>query len=172
MRTSIGVLLCAAALVSGCGTVSGQAEPENPTASDPAFDPCEDIPDEALREVGMDPATESRDILGVHQPGWRICGWNSTTRDYLTVYSTSRSLDDVRRNPDFTGFEAVVVGGRDGMSFREVGDTQAAVCDVATAVAGKAVMFSLEATAPAPPGRDVCADVRELTARLLPHIPE
>ncbi|WP_137876251.1 DUF3558 domain-containing protein [Rhodococcus sp. Q] len=119
MRTTIGVMLCAAALVSGCGTVSGQAEPENPTASDPAFDPCEDIPDEVIVELGMDPATEGRDILGVHQPGWNICGWNDDSVA-MTAYSARLPLSDVRLNTDYQDFQDIALDGQPALMFHSV----------------------------------------------------
>lgn len=53
----VGVLVCAGVLIASCGTVGGQAEPENPTSSDPVFDPCDDISDDVIRSIGSDPAT-------------------------------------------------------------------------------------------------------------------
>ncbi|MGW6695861.1 DUF3558 domain-containing protein [Rhodococcus sp. NPDC054953] len=158
--------------VAGCGTVSGEAGPEQPTASNPAFDPCDDIPDDAIRAVGMDPATESRDILGVHQPGWNICGWNNDESEFLTVYATGRTLDEIRRNPDFVDFRSVDLDGRPALSFRDVNDVQQTRCDVATVVAGTSAMFSLSIAAPGAHVGDVCGEVLGLVKGLLPHLPK
>lgn len=167
--TTIGALLCAATLTAGCSTVDGRAEPEDPTASDPAFDPCDDIPDDAIRAIGMDPATESRDILGVHQPGWNLCGWNNSTR-FLTVYATNRGLDEIRASPDYEGVTPVDLLDRDGFSFHDANSSQSR-CDIATTVRGGTAMFSLSVSSPVTDTGDVCAEALNVARRLLPALP-
>src|SRR6476619_4623520 len=76
LRGLAGVgLVCGALVLAGCGseTVAGEAEAVGTAAGEPVFSPCDDIPDDALRAFGVDPTTESRDILGVKQPGWNVC---------------------------------------------------------------------------------------------------
>lgn len=171
MRTSIGVVMCAAALVSGCGTVSGQAEPENPTASDPAFDPCEDIPDEAIRGIGMDPATEARDILGVHQPGAHICQWSNATNS-IAVLSTNYTLDDVRRNPDNEAMTEIEVGGRRALVYRVSWDSPERTCDIAFPSGAGTVSITASEAGSGPVRQDPCLAVRQSTEALLAFIPE
>ncbi|MGW0177333.1 DUF3558 domain-containing protein [Rhodococcus sp. NPDC003322] len=133
----------AALSVVGCGSesVSGQAGAEG-VAEEPAFSPCDDIPDEALRKIGVDPATEDRDILGVKQPGWSVCGWRGD-RYTVSVFATTHTLDDIRANEKFEEFSDVDVDGRAGIEYREVADRKRESCDVAVASRGGAVMLSI-----------------------------
>ncbi|CRK50453.1 conserved exported hypothetical protein [Rhodococcus sp. RD6.2] len=166
MRTTIGVMLFAAALVSGCGTVSGQAEAEDPTASDPAFDPCEDIPDEALREVGMDPATEGRDILGVHQPGWNLCGWGGESVT-LSAYASNYTLDDVRRHPDYVGFEEIELDGSAGLTFRHRAFAEGEICYAAVERPAGLLMVAASMITGSDP--NVCRFAEDAVVRFMPY---
>ncbi|MFD4180353.1 DUF3558 domain-containing protein [Rhodococcus sp. NPDC058514] len=166
-------VVCGAVVLAGCGSesVSGQAAPEGSAAGEPVFSPCDDLPDDAIRAVGMDPATESRDILGVHQPGWNLCRWNNSTH-FLRVYSSTFTLDDVRRNDDFEEFAPVDLGGREAVTFRDVADRERLWCDVATTSAGGAVMVSISESGPDPAVEEPCAVALQTARTLLPHIPE
>ncbi|MFD4468311.1 DUF3558 domain-containing protein [Rhodococcus sp. NPDC058505] len=169
----MGILLFAAAAVAvaGCGTVSGEAGPEQPTASNPAFDPCDDIPDDAIRAVGMDPATESRDILGVHQPGWNLCGWNNATH-FLSVLATNYSIEDVRRNADYESFSDSTIGERSVVQYHDATDRAGTDCDLATASAGGAVVISVSESGERPADQQPCSVVWEAATTLLPFVPE
>lgn len=176
VRVRVGIVLgvmCGVLALAGCGSasVTGNAAPEGAAAGEPMFSPCDDIPDEAVRAVGMDPATESRDILGVHQPGWNLCGWNNTTH-FLTVYSSKYTLDDVRRNDDFEEFAPVDLEGREAVSFRDVADRERLRCDIATTSAGGAVMVSISESGPDPAVEEPCAVALRTARALMPHIPE
>ncbi|EME22393.1 DUF3558 domain-containing protein [Rhodococcus triatomae] len=173
MRTTIGVLLCAAAvLVAGCGTVSGEAQPASPTSGDPTFDPCDDIPDEAIRGIGLDPETEERGILGVEQPGWRICVWDNTN-EIVSVYASGIPLEEVRRNPDFVEFDEIDLDGRKALTFRDAADADRERCLVATRSGDLMVMVSAASTALVNgPVREPCALVREAAAAFLAYMEE
>ncbi|QKT09478.1 DUF3558 domain-containing protein [Rhodococcus sp. W8901] len=125
----------------GCGSTSveGQADPATPGAAEPSFDPCS-IPDEALRAAGMDPTTESRDILGVKQPGWSLCNWSGSNR-LITIFASGRTLDEVRSNERFTDFTPVDVGGREAFTVREVSDKRNEYCDVVFTSGSDTVMI-------------------------------
>ena len=133
MRGSVGVgrLLMAGMLVwaaAGCSSVvEGAAEPAS--GQEGLFDPCKDIPDSVLEEVGLDPATERGGIAGVEQPGWKICKWSGSWF-YLTVYSTTYTIEDVRRNSDYEGFEDVTAGTRRGIQYKRVADEGGEGCYV------------------------------------------
>ncbi|MDH6282267.1 DUF3558 domain-containing protein [Prescottella agglutinans] len=116
--------------LTGCGSTSveGQAETTKPQAGEPTFDPCS-IPDDALRAAGVDPASETRDILGVKQPGWNLCDW-SGDGTAITVFVTAQGFDEVRVNDRFTNFTPVELDGREAFTFREVTDTRNEYCDV------------------------------------------
>ncbi len=131
--TRWGVAVVAAVGVlgaAGCGSTSieGQAETPKPEAGEPAFDPCS-IPDDALRAAGADPASVTRDIVGVKQPGWSLCRWRGP--DYfVTVFATGLSIDTIRSDERFTDFTPVDLVGREALTFRETTDRRNEFCDV------------------------------------------
>ncbi|RVW03101.1 DUF3558 domain-containing protein [Rhodococcus xishaensis] len=162
--------MCSAVLLVGCGgAASGESAPAGP-AGDPAFSPCDDIPDEAILAVGMDPATEERDIMGVHQPGWNICGWNNSTH-FLSIFSSTKTMDEVRRNEDFEDFAPVDLAGREAVSFRDVADRERTRCDVAMTSGGFAVMVSISESGPEPASEEPCVAALRVARTLAEYIP-
>ncbi|MFD1811776.1 DUF3558 domain-containing protein [Rhodococcus gannanensis] len=171
IRLAAGVV-CAAALVAGCGnaTVEGEAQ-SAPEATDPVFSPCDDIPDEAVAALGMDPASESRDILGVSTPGWKGCVWRHDSRShFLRIEATVHPLSEVRENPVFGEFEDVEVGDREGVQFRMVADKGRTGCYVAVESDGGAVLIAVREGRTVPD--DPCGIARAATLGLLSWIPE
>lgn len=159
-------------LLAGCGSgsVSGDADAQGTAAGEPVFSPCDDIPDEALAEIGLDPATESRDIYGVEQPGWKICGWHGTGA-YLSVFSTTYSLDDVRANDNYTGFSDVEVAGRGGVVYRKASETDGRACEVAVPSGEGAVLLSVAYLGVDPVTEDPCSIVERAARRIVDFIP-
>jgi hypothetical protein len=102
-----------AALIVGCGEVSGTAQP----VSNELFDPCAVVPDEAIRAAGADPATKDmRD--GPDTEHWDYCTWAGDWF-YLGVQSTTRTIAEVRANPTYTDMTDVPLKGRDdAIAFR------------------------------------------------------
>lgn len=165
-------LVGAGLLLAGCGSgdVEGNATPTGVAVGEPVFSPCDDIPDEAVRSLGMDPATESRDIYEVQQPGWKICEWHGPG-PYLTVFSTTYTLDDVRANSRYTDFKDIEVGGRDGLSYRIASDTDGRSCDVAVPSGGGAVLVSVAYLGVDPVVEDPCAIAHRAIQNLIQYIP-
>ncbi|WP_433611679.1 DUF3558 domain-containing protein [Prescottella agglutinans] len=165
-------LVGAGLLLAGCGSgdVEGNAAPADGAATGPAFSPCDDVPDEAVRELGMDPATESRDIYDVQQPGWKICEWHGPG-PYLTVFSTTYTLDDVRANSRYTDFEDVEVGGRSGISYRTASDGDGRSCEVAVPSGDGAVLVSVAYLGVDPVVEDPCAISGRAMQNLIRYIP-
>lgn len=118
MRAGIGIALVSAAtslaLVTSCdsGTTSGNPQPTGTDDDVPLFNPC-DIPDDAIRAVGADPATKEADFFGVKIPGWEVCTWTADWY-FLNVISTSHSINDVKANPRTSDIHSVQVPGREG----------------------------------------------------------
>ncbi|MGW6694957.1 DUF3558 domain-containing protein [Rhodococcus sp. NPDC054953] len=170
-----GGTVIAAALLAGCGPapVSGDAEAAGVAAGEPVFSPCDDIPDEVLRGIGMDPATESRDILGVKQPGWNICGWQGD-RYSVSIFASTHRLVDLRANPKFEAFFDVDVDGRSALGYREVADRTRERCDVAVETQGGAVLVSIGFRTLTPPrdAEEPCAIAADAVRRLNPALPE
>ncbi|AQA21037.1 hypothetical protein BTZ20_4102 [Rhodococcus sp. MTM3W5.2] len=165
-------LVCGALVLVGCGseTVAGEAEAVGAGAGEPVFSPCDDIPDEALRGVELDPATESQDIAGVKQPGWNICMWRGPEHA-LSIFATTYTMDDVRSNKKFEEFHPVDLGDRSGTSFRQVADKDRRDCDVALDSNGGAVMISISYLGGMAVVEEPCAVAARTARQLLPHIP-
>ncbi|MFD1811800.1 DUF3558 family protein [Rhodococcus gannanensis] len=142
MRKSVGLLACAAALVAGCGTVSGQAEPVGSAVGESPFEPCDDIPDGVIRELGFDPATEARDIMGVKQPGRNICFWNGGA-GYLSVESNLDGLAAIRQDPSFLDIREIDISGQSGLAFSHEGYREGRNCYAATETDAGLLMVSV-----------------------------
>lgn len=176
MRWVAAVGLIGAGLaLAGCGsgTVSGTADPEAVASGEPAFSPCDDIPDDVVRAQYVDLSTEERDIMGVKQPGWNVCGW-SGPRYSLTVYATNKTMDDVRSNGKNEDFAPVELGDRAGVTYREIADTDRESCDVAMVSGAGTVLVSVGFHVLTPP-RDVqepCEIAIQSARALVPHIPQ
>ncbi|RDI24033.1 uncharacterized protein DUF3558 [Rhodococcus sp. AG1013] len=125
-------LISAGLVLAGCGSeaVSGDAETEGVAAGEPVFSPCDEIPDGLLTKLGLDPATESRDILGVAQPGWKLCRWPGSDHS-VTVLATTRTVEEVRANTRNVDFVDQRIGGRESFTYREATDSRRETCDVA-----------------------------------------
>lgn len=176
MRVTAAIgLIGAGLLLAGCGsgTVSGDADAEGVAAGEPIFSPCDDIPDSALAEVGVDLGTESRDIMGVKQPGWKICMWQGESpAPALSVFATNHTLDDVRANPRNVEFAEIQVGDRQAISYRETTDKDRRNCDVALSSGGGAVLISVAYLGLDAVLEEPCAVAEHRAQRLAEYIPQ
>ncbi|WP_084721662.1 DUF3558 domain-containing protein [Rhodococcus marinonascens] len=108
-RASIAALLVASSILTACGS-SGDAPEAVPvsdtTSATPTtrvprqvdqsdrplvvFDPCLDIPDEALVEAGYDPQTKEEDAVAADYHTFLICSFDTRQRQYgLNVLSSN-----------------------------------------------------------------------------------
>lgn len=171
MRIAVGVM-CSALVLAGCAAeTAGEAAPQGTVTGEPVFSPCDDIPDEAIVAIGMDPATEERDIMDVHQPGWNICMWKGST-DFLTVFATIYTLEDIRSNDKYVGFTDHHIEGRAVTVFRDRNEAAGTTCDVAMASGSGAVMISIAERVGADSTSDPCVRLIDKSEQLLPHLPE
>ncbi|MGW6375022.1 DUF3558 domain-containing protein [Rhodococcus sp. NPDC055112] len=159
-------------MLVGCGSesVAGEAEAVGTGAGEPVFSPCDDIPDEALRAVGVDPATESPDVMGVKQPGWNICKWHEGNK-FLSVFATNYTLDDVRANKKNEEFVPVDLGGRSGFTYREASDDERRSCDVAVESSGGSILVSVAYLGTEPLTEEPCFVASSATRQLEAHFP-
>lgn len=155
----------------GCGSTSieGQAETPAPQAGEPTFDPCS-IPDEVLRAVGVDPASETRDILGIKQPGWNLCDWGGDGVA-ITVFVTANSPSEVRANERFIDFTPIELDGREAFTFRETTDTRNEYCDVMVAAGTDTVMIKSGYFVGRTPPEGPCPLAIQNARALAPFIP-
>ncbi|MDQ1179290.1 DUF3558 family protein [Rhodococcus sp. SORGH_AS_0301] len=81
------------------------------------FDPCTVIPDEAIRAAGADPATKD-DSGPLNSDQWRYCTWTSASH-FLGVQSTTRTMEEIRRNDTTVNADAVLIDQRtDAMTYQ------------------------------------------------------
>ncbi|QIS10739.1 DUF3558 domain-containing protein [Nocardia arthritidis] len=134
MATLAGALL----LASGCGP-DKQGQPSPTTANTSAataalWDPCTQIPEQKLRQLGLDPSSKTSGIAGVEEPGYKACGWYDPEHPVnfnITVFTTIYTLDDVKKKKDNTGFSDVSVQGRNGLTYRTTGSNPSEACTIA-----------------------------------------
>lgn len=136
MRKSMGGRLLVAGILVwaliGCGSaVEGEAEPLS--GQEGLFDPCTDIPDSAIRGVGLDPYTKEVDIAGVEIPGWKICTWSGDWY-FVAIFSNIHSINDIRNHPEYGNLVAGSVGSRQGVMFTKVDDLDGDSCYIAAEV--------------------------------------
>ncbi|MGM5069591.1 DUF3558 domain-containing protein [Rhodococcus qingshengii] len=161
-----GVLVWAAA---GCSSVvEGAAEPAS--GQEGLFDPCKDIPDSVLEEVGLDPATEEVDIAGVEQPGWKICSWTESWY-YLSIFSTESSIETTKQNPNYVGFKPVTIGQRDGVEFHLQADADLVRCFVALPAAQGAIWLSVDTKLALKPEGSTCELTQHYASLLDQRLP-
>ncbi|MEU1985237.1 DUF3558 domain-containing protein [Nocardia sp. NPDC019395] len=117
------VTTAAVGLVAGCGPAGEEPAAEGASTTSREqhveWNPCSELPDEALRATGADPASKDTDF---DAPGdkavWRMCAWDSIDGPYyIGVGATTYSQDDVRQNTTVEGFEPVQINDRSGLTF-------------------------------------------------------
>ncbi|MCP2318315.1 Protein of unknown function (DUF3558) [Nocardia amikacinitolerans] len=184
MRTADALRTAAAGaavigLVAGCGsTVGGTAATPTTTVRNldeiEVFNPCTSLSEDALRATGADPA--SKDVVTDPPTGpaaWRICSWDSTTLPYfITVASSSHTIDEVRSNPDETGFREVPVGPRPGLIHQDKSDTRGLICRVAIPAEQGMFVISADWRASKPVTHDRCELAVQHAEDLEPHLPK
>ncbi|MEU8901210.1 DUF3558 domain-containing protein [Nocardia sp. NPDC048505] len=129
MAALAGVVL----LVSGCQTkTDGKPEPSTGATSGAAaalWDPCTQVTDAVLKQIGVEPSTKKSGVAGVEEPGWKVCNWNNSDFN-LSVFSTARTVDEFKQKPDNADFKDVTVGGRGGVQYHRKSDTENEICDL------------------------------------------
>lgn len=159
--------------VMGCGaTVDGAATTSTVSAPADVYDPCAQLSDSALREAGLDPASESVTTNADGPASWRICGWYPADHRYkVDVLSTSHTIAETRANEKLNILREVTVGGRRGLVTQDKSDRQGNSCYVA--LPAQQGMFEIaigwESSAATKP--DLCALAVEYAHKLERHLP-
>ncbi|WP_328812356.1 DUF3558 family protein [Rhodococcus sp. NBC_00297] len=135
--------------------MSGTAEP----VAMELFDPCIVVPDEAIRAAGADPAVVVDQLTVPLDDTWKWCTWKGSDQ-FLTVFSTTRTLDALRTSPTSDRFSAVDDLGVGAFSFRDRGDQQLAACSIAFDWREGSVVFRAERNLASSVTADVCAVAR------------
>ncbi|MBF6254991.1 DUF3558 domain-containing protein [Nocardia farcinica] len=168
------VVVAAAAVVpvlGACGgTTSGTATTSTGAVEVALWNPCTEIPEDLLRQLDVDPATEESGIAGVEQSGWEICKWAG--REYfLTVYSTRHTVREIEQKPGNVEFAPVTVGSRTGQSYRVEGAGKTYNCDIVFSARQGAVSLRIGNRASGDNSTDPCTTARAAADVLVPVFP-
>ncbi|WP_433611675.1 DUF3558 domain-containing protein [Prescottella agglutinans] len=165
-------LVGAGLLLAGCGSgnVDGEAAPEGVAAGEPVFSPCDDIPPEVLREVGVDPASPDRDFGGVEYPGWNRCRWPGTGNS-VSVLVTTLSLEEIRSSDNTVDLADHEIDGRAVLVYQDPGDVRRERCNVAMGT-GKGASIVRVSVYHVGEGPLPCTLAMQTATALSPAIPE
>ncbi|WP_431957159.1 DUF3558 domain-containing protein [Nocardia lijiangensis] len=171
-RVMLGV--CAAVLVLGTAACAGSTEGTATTSTSAAqaalWNPCTELPDDLLRQIGVRPATEESGIAGVHQSGWEICTW-AAPKYFLTVFSTSHTTAEVRNKPGNVMFDDVEVADRVATQYRVQGASMDLTCDLLFEARQGAVSVKVGNKAGEDNLEDPCLLANRAAARLVAVLP-
>lgn len=162
--------VCAVLAVAGCGksTQSGTPTATSKTTltTDQLWDPCS-LPNDAVAGTGVKADTKDTNPFGTARTGWKGCGWNNDTY-FLTVYSTTHSMDEVRSNASFHNLHNVDVSGRQAVSYQERSDS----CGVDFSTSKGVVELAVNQSPGSPSAGDYCAIVLRTANALNSQIPK
>ncbi|MEV2220427.1 DUF3558 domain-containing protein [Nocardia vinacea] len=182
-RTTAKVAVLAGALLvaTGCATTNGgTATPATTTdkakATAALWDPCTQISDSILRDVGVDPSTRNNTISGVENvEGWKLCSWNDQPdrANYnLGVWSTIYTIEDVKGDENNIGFTNISIAGRSGVEFRKAHDRDGGECYLAFPSNGQTVEISIYKTTLTKDDRTSCVIASAAAEKLMPTLPK
>ncbi|RDI49368.1 DUF3558 domain-containing protein [Nocardia mexicana] len=172
-RLAIFLLAAMVPAMAACNDGGGNGTSGSATATAEAklWDPCTQIPDDALVRAGVDPKTEESGIAGVHQSGWEICNWKG--KQYtLSVLSGKRTADEIVNKEGNVEQQDVVVAGRAGRQFRVNGGTKDLTCDVVFPATQGAVELTLINRASLDNPENPCALLGRVGDQLVPILPK
>lgn len=119
------VLALVGMTAAGCGSSEDSDTPSTPEVAQP-WDPCT-LSDEALRNAGLDRATEGPG-LSADPPGNKSCGWKAEDFSVIMTSSTTLKVSDIRNGPGNTDFQDITVAGRSAFTYRDDGYTPDTFC--------------------------------------------
>ncbi|TLG14401.1 DUF3558 domain-containing protein [Nocardia cyriacigeorgica] len=176
------VLAVALAAATGCdATNDGTATPASTTAKTTAtealWDPCTQIGEDTLAQVGVDSSTKDTTISGVENvEGWKLCSWhNKPSRwDYTVgVWSTVHALDEIKKDPNNTGFTDISAAGRSGVQFGKAHDAAYdSVCYLGFPFSGGTIEISVYNSPASDTAQDPCDTAKAAAETLVPLFPK
>lgn len=169
-------------LVAGCSPKDEEGAPKTVSGSPTSgvqnlFNPCTDLPDDALRASRLDPASKHA-VTDAPTGGVvaRICRWDATDGPYVvSVSSLTYTLDDLRRNDRVIILRDVQIGSRSGLISQDKVDTDKLRCNISlpaaqgTVEVGVGWLYGDRASLPQAPPCDL--NIRHAT-ELEPYLPK
>ncbi|MGW0049702.1 DUF3558 domain-containing protein [Nocardia cyriacigeorgica] len=157
---------------SGTGTAAASTSAKPDEAA--LWDPCA-LPESAISGAGMDPASKEAGIANTDfsDAGWEACKWRAADGWYwLTVFSGTPTLEEVKARPGFTDFESLTVGSHQAVQYRPEGSGRDLRCTVAVELKQGVAMFAATARASVGAKEDMCAVAGRHAAGLVDQLPE
>ncbi|WP_169812962.1 DUF3558 domain-containing protein [Nocardia niwae] len=166
-----GVVLAASACESGTnGTATPSTTIDTSAATAALWDPCTQVSNNTLRQIGVRPDTKRSGVAGVEEPGWKVCSWNNDDFN-LGVSTTIYTVDDFKAKPDNVNFSNISIAGRDGVQHRRESDRFNELCDLVfpANIGSFGVTISNRASARSP--AEPCSRARAAAEILVPTFP-
>lgn len=176
----VAVAVAATLAAAGCSPSTHDTPPAAITttavASAATWDPCTQVTDDQIRQLGLDPATKDPDTAGAQYPGWKTCSWTRAGARYgLGVLSTNtRTLDQqVRHDPDNSDIVEITIGDRKMLQYHFGHDDRSMDCNIALGTASNGVVFlSVNGSSVTQWPKPVCEIARQAATVLLPVLPK
>ncbi|MGY1896628.1 DUF3558 domain-containing protein [Nocardia gipuzkoensis] len=154
------------------GTANPNMSTDKNAATAALWDPCTQISDQTLRNLGVDPATRESGIGGVQVDRWKVCTWHDTPEwQYsLTVWSTTFTVDDLKKKKENVDFVDITIGVRNGVRHGIASDRKNEKCYLAFPASQGAVevsVLNVSSRATVPP----CDRVSSAAQVLVPAFP-
>lgn len=185
-RGFIAGILAFATVLAGCASGDGAAESAETSAAESAtsttrvpraaddsgrpqvaFDPCLDIPDEALIEAGYDPGTEVPDEYPMGGYTFLSCSYDTPERRYgLNVLSGNITFAEEReKTKDYA--TPIEIDGRRALLEEDPGDTLGCAVSIETSYGILIVSRLIQRTSTETPPRSQWCDGIEGTASII-----
>ncbi|MBF6468898.1 DUF3558 domain-containing protein [Nocardia beijingensis] len=171
-----GVVLVSSGCESGTnGTATPSTVTDTSAATAALWDPCTQVTDQILRQVGVDPATKKSGVVGIEEPGFKVCGWNDPAHPWnysLGVWSTIHTVETFRNKTDNVDFTAVTINGRSGFTFRDQRYDLDEACDLIFPTSFGAVevtIFNVSAKGRQVPPCERASTAAKVLLPVLPH---
>ncbi|WP_249645118.1 DUF3558 domain-containing protein [Nocardia sputi] len=162
-----GVVLVA----SGCeSATNGTATTDTSAAAAALWDPCTQVPNSTLQQIGVRPDTKRSGVAGVEESGWKVCSWNNDDFN-LGVSTTIHTVDDFKAKPDNIDFSDISIAGRDGVQHRRTSDRFNELCDLIFPANSGSYGVTISNRASAKNPVEPCSRARAAAAILVPTFP-
>ena len=179
MRTAVHAVigvLAGAAILTGCTqTVTGSAIRTSHTELGAnLFNPCTQLPDDVIAQVGLDPATKRVVTDAPTGPvDARICAWQVPGKPYrVDVLSLVYTIDKIRENTALTDFHDVTIGPRRSMESRSIHSRPGEDCYISMQAEQGMFEVSIAWRSTAQITEDTCALAIRYAVALEPHLPK
>ncbi|WP_327148130.1 DUF3558 domain-containing protein [Nocardia sp. NBC_01329] len=172
--------ITAPSLVAGCGvTVEGQPEANgHSTEASVEWNPCSQLPNEALQAAGVDPSQKNN---AINAPGdralFRVCSWDSVGGPYhVGIGATALTQDEWYDNTEVTDVKPQQINGRTGLRFYpDNGDQPIRACYVSLPMEGGSLFINVDwqySQRSSMPESPPCALAVQHAQKLEPYLPQ